>query len=484
MSHSTSPGIDDFYSKKISELRLRELRVFPSEMPVHEVARHMASEKISCVFIGKGTQELSGFITDITLRDRVLAMNLPPAIPAGEVMDRNLVAIDHESYVYEALLLMFRTKTRYLLVRHAGGYVGLISRNKILTEPSKSPFLFIQSVKQAVYKEELKRKWEKVPKIVFKLIQRGVRAEIVNQIISTIADTIIIRVIENVLKEIGPPPAKFVFFTVGSEGRMEQTLKTDQDNAIIYEDKGNLQREIVRDYFLGFAKELSLRLDFIGFAFCQGGYMAQNPKWTHSLSHWKKNYEGWFLESSPETVMKYALFFDCRPLYGEFSLLEDLKAFMAEQLENPLERFFYNMTLNALQFNPQLTWFNNIKTFKVGRAEVFDIKRAMSPMVEAIRIYALSEGIFETNTGKRLKLLQEKGVIDGKTYTEWYNAYYYLMALRLECQAAQIIKEGRDPQNYIEISGLTKVQQVTIKEIFKVIGDLQLRIKIEFTKSF
>lgn len=484
MSHRSPTGIDDFYAKKISDLRLRELRYFPAEMPVHEVAAHMASEKISCVFVGRGKQILFGFITDITLRDRVLAKNLSPTTPVGEVMDDHIVSIDQEGYVYEALLLMFRTKTRYLLVQHAGEYVGLISRNKILTEPSKSPFLFIQSVKQAVYKEELKKKWEKVPKMVFKLIQRGVRAEIVNQIISTIADTIIVRVIENVLKEMGPPPAKFVFFTVGSEGRMEQTLKTDQDNAIIYEDKGNLQREVVRAYFLGFAKELSMRLDFVGFAYCQGGFMAQNPKWTHSLSHWKKNYEGWFMESSPETVMNYALFFDCRPLYGEFSLLEDLKGFMAEQLANPLERFFYNMALNALQFNPQLTWLNNIKTFKLGSAEVFDIKRAMSPMVEAIRIYALSERIFETNTGKRLKLLHEKGVVDTKTYSEWYNAYYYLMALRLECQAVRMIREGKEPQNFVEVSGLTKVQQVTIREIFKVIGDLQLRIKIEFTKTF
>ncbi|WP_209330388.1 DUF294 nucleotidyltransferase-like domain-containing protein [Lunatimonas salinarum] len=484
MSQRTPAGIDDFYSKKISELRLREIRLFPPDMPVHEVAAHMASEKISCVFIGQNKQQLCGFVTDITLRDRVLAKNLPPTTPVGEVMDQNIVAIDQDDYVYEALLLMFRTKTRYLLVQHADGYMGLISRNKILTEPSKSPFLFIQSVKQAVYKEELKKKWERVPKMVFKLIQRGVRAEIVNQIISTVADTIMVRVIENVLKEMGPPPAKFVFFTMGSEGRMEQTLKTDQDNAIIYEDKGNLQREVVRDYFLSFAKELSTRLDFIGFAYCQGDFMAQNPKWTHSLSHWKKNYQGWFLESSPDTVMKYALFFDCRPLYGEISLLEELKTFMAEQLENPLERFFYNMALNALQFNPQLTWLNNIKTFKVAGVEVFDIKRAMSPMVEAIRIYALREGVFETNTGKRLKILHEKGVLDGKTYSEWYNAYYYLMALRLECQAARIIKEGKEPQNYIEVPGLTKVQRVTIAEIFKVISDLQLRIKIEFTKSF
>lgn len=89
------------------------------------------------------------------------------------------------------------------------------------------------------------------------------------------------------------PPAKFVFIALGSEGRKEQTLKTDQDSAIIYEDKANEQRELVRAYFLDFATKVSDRLNDIGFVYCDGGYMASNPQWTHSLSHWKRNYKSW-----------------------------------------------------------------------------------------------------------------------------------------------------------------------------------------------
>lgn len=484
METKANTGIDDFYSKKIKEISLRETKLCPYGMPVFEVARLMAHEKTSCVFVKNENGEVVGFVSDITLRDKVVANNIPADVPVEKIMDPNIVSIHEDHFVYEALLLMFQAKTKYLLVEGANGYAGLVSRNMILAEPSKTPFIFIQSVRQALGKEELKQKWEKVPKMVFKLIQRGVRAEVVNQIISTIADTIALRVIENVLKEMGPAPARFVFFVLGSEGRMEQTLKTDQDNAIIYEDKANEQRETVRAFFLQFAKEVSERLDYIGFSFCTGGYMAQNPNWTHSLSHWKRNYESWFLESSPDTVMKYAIFFDCRALYGDFSLLDELKDFMAKQLDDPLERFFYNMTQNALQFDTQLTWLNNIRTFKVDNEEVFDIKRAMSPMVDSIRIYALREKVFETNTGKRLKTLTEKGVFDEKEASELYHSYYHLMALRLEKQAHSIIKESKPPQNYIPIGGLTKVQRVTIKEIFKVMQDLQLKIKIEFTKSF
>jgi len=484
MKNEAITGIDDFYTKKIKTVPLRDIRRCPEDTPIFEVAKVMAHDKTSCVFIVNAHSELIGFVSDITLRDEVIAKQRPLDGPIRDVMDPTIISISRDAYVYEALLLMFQTKTRYLLVEQNGEFVGMVSRNKILTEPSHSPFIFIQSVKQARNKEELKKKWEKVPQMVFQLIQRGVRAELINQIISTVADTIILRVIENVLKEKGDAPAKFVFFVLGSEGRMEQTLNTDQDNAIIYEDKANEQRERVREFFLSFAKEVSELLDYVGFAFCEGGFMAQNPTWTHSLSHWKNNYERWFMESSPETVMNYATFFDCRPLYGDFSLLDQLKEFMVHQLENPLERFFFNMAQNALQFDPQLTWLKNIRTFKIENEEVFDIKKAMSPMVEAIRIYALREKIFQTNTGQRLKELTERNVFDKESASELYQAYYYLMALRLEKQAERIIEEMKPAQNYIPIRSLTKVQEATLREIFKVIKDLQLKIKIEFTKSF
>jgi len=476
--------IDDFYIKTLSDITLKKVLFCKPDTPVFKAAQIMRDEKSSCLFVGNNLDEIQGVITDITLRDNVMAIEGSLKSPIKEIMDTRLVSISKDSLVYEALLLMFRTKTRYLLVEYAGHFVGVTSRNKILTVQSLSPFVFIQSVKQALDEAELKSKWKQVPGMVDQLIQRGVRAEIINQIISAIADIITLRVIEQVIKKKGQPPASFVFFVLGSEGRKEQTLKTDQDNAIIYEDKANEHRELVRDYFLDFAKTVSDHLNEIGFDYCKGGFMASNSKWTHSLSHWKKNYAAWFQESSMETVLSYGTFFDCRPIYGDFSLLESLKSFMDEQLYFPLERFFFNMAQNALQYDTQLTWLKNIKTFKVDQEEVFDIKRAMTPMVNAMRLYALANRVFETNTGKRLQILTELKVFSPRESKELYQGYYYLMGLRLEKQAGAIINEGNQPLNYIKISQLTQVQKVTIKEIFKVIRDLQLKLKIKFTKSF
>lgn len=474
---------DSFYSHKVDSLNPRELVTCHENTPITEVAQIMGAEKTSCIFIRDMEGIIAGYVTDITLRDQVIARGLPTENPIKSIMKKDIVSINTEAYIYESLLLMFQTKTRYLLVERDGEYVGFISRNKLLSEQSQSPFLFIQSVKQATSTDELKEKWSQVPAIVEQLLQRGVRSETVNEVITTVSDTIALRVIDEVLHEVGPAPSKFVFMVLGSEGRKEQTLKTDQDNAIIYEDKANEQRELVREYFLDFADKISEKLDAIGFSFCKGGFMAKNPKWTHSLSHWKRNYDAWMKESTQETVMKYSTFFDKRPIYGDFTILDELHEYMDKQLDVPLERFFFNMATNALQYEPPLTFFRGIRTFTVGEQKVFDIKKAMTPIVDITRVFALKHKIFLTNTGERLDALAKAGHITEEELLELKQSYYYLMSLRLDRQAKQIMLDKVQPENFVDIDGLTKIERVTIIEIFKVIKNFQMKVKIAFTNT-
>ena len=476
---------EQLYSRRLETVELRPVLACPAETSIQETARRMAQARSSCYFITEGEDgPVIGYVTDITLRDKVVAGLADARLPVRTVLDTPTVAVPAAAFVYEALLLMFRTKTRYLLVEKEGAYLGFISRNKLLTDQAQSPFLFIQSVRQAGSVKELRRGWQQVPEVVYQLLDRGVKPEIVNQVITTVADTIALKVIEGVIAELGPPPAKFVFMVLGSEGRQEQTLLTDQDNAIIYEDKANEQRELVRDYFLRLAELVSDRLNAIGFSFCDGGFMAKNPKWTHSLSHWKRNYTDWLTESNPETVMRFAASFDCRFLYGEAAIMDELQAFLHQELAHPLERFFSFMARNALQYEPPLTFFNNIRTFDLGDGQqVINLKRTMSPIVDLVRVYALKNRVFATNTGQRLATLQQADVFTEKEHQELAHAYYYLMGLRLKKQAAQIITDKTAPDNYLDPKQLTKVERVTLKEIFKVIGEFQLKIKLGFAKS-
>lgn len=474
---------EQLYSRKIDGITYRDIVACHVSTPIYEAAIHMANNRVSCLFIQDKELNIVGYATDMTLRDNVIAKRIDASTPIGEVMDNPIVSISHQAYLYEAVLMMFATKSRYLLVERGGRYVGFLSRNRILSEQGQSPLVFIQSVKSAETVEELGKKWKYVPEIIKQLLGRGINAEITNQVITTIADTIAIKVIERVIREMGTPPAKFVFMVTGSEGRKEQTLKTDQDNAIIYEDKANEQRDMVRAYFLTFANKVSDYLHEIGFSYCEGGYMASNPDWTHSLSHWKGNYKRWIEESIPESAIKFSTFFDCRLLYGDRTIIEELKQFLEEELQKPNERFFAFTAKNALQYEPPLTFFKNIRTETVGKTEVFNIKNAMTPIVDLVRVYALKKRIYQENTGERLKRLKELGVFTPKQYHELYQSYYYLMALRLKNQANQILVDKSEPNNYIRIDALTKIEKATLKEIFKTIDNFQMGIKMRFTNN-
>jgi len=475
---------DQLYSRKIESIAFKDIVSCTESTPIFEAARIMAKNKVSCLFIRQENgHQIIGYVTDITLRDNVIAQCIDPQKAVSEVMDNPIVSISSEAYLYEAVLMMFKTKTRYLLVEKDGGMAGFLSRNRLLSEQAQSPLVFIQSVKQAGTPAELRKKWLQVPDMINQLLGRGVHGEIASQIITTIADTITVKVIENVIRQIGKPPAKFVFMVTGSEGRKEQTLSTDQDNGIIYEDKANEQREMVREYFLDFAKRVSDDLNTIGFVYCKGEFMASNPKWTHSLSHWKRNYEEWINETVPENAMKFSTLFDCRYIYGEEKIIDELKDFIRDQLRIPNERFFTFIAKNALQYEAPLTFFKRIKTQTIGKAEVFDIKTAMSPIVDLLRVYALKNGINSENTGERMKKLQEAGVFSKEQYQELHHSYYYLMALRLKNQVHQINIEKKMPDNYIEISRLTKIERVTLTEIFKTISNFQQGIRMKFTGS-
>jgi CBS domain-containing protein len=477
---------DQLFSRRIETLELRPLELCAAYTPIFEVAQRMAEARTSCYFITDADVDghIIGFVTDITLRDKVVAGLADARQPVETILDTPIVSINSQAFVYEAILLMFRTKTRYLLVETDGEYVGYLSRNKLLTDDqAQSPFIFIQSVKQAQAVPELKRRWEQIPEMVYQLLNRGVKPEIVNQVITTVSDTIALKLIEGAIAELGPPPAKFVYMVLGSEGRKEQTLLTDQDNAIIYEDKANEQRELVRAYFLKFAEMVSDQLNAIGFSYCEGGFMAKNPQWTHSLSHWKRNYVKWMTDSNPETGMQFAASFDCRYIYGDATIMDELHAFLDTELRKPVDRFFHYMAVNALQYEPPLTFFNNIRTFTHGSQQVFNLKRTMSPIVDLVRMYALKHRIFATNTGERLDALKTLGVFTERETQELLQAYYYLMGVRLKKQAVQIISDNVVPDNFLDPKTLTKVEQVTLKEIFKVISDFQLKIKVGFTKS-
>jgi CBS domain-containing protein len=317
--------------------------------------------------------------------------------------------------------------------------------------------------------------------IVQNLIHSGAKARNVTALISTIADAILERLIDFALEDLGPPPCRFAFMILGSEGRREQTLKTDQDNAIVYEDVDEDRKEEVNRYFLSFGEKVCTWLDQSGYAFCKGGVMAQNPKWCQPLSVWKEYFSTWIRKAEGEALLQASIFFDLRSGFGDADLINELRNHMFAALSG-WAGFFRNLTENALHFKPPLGFFRNFVVESKGEhRNAFDIKSGMQPIVDFARIYALQHRIEETNTQERLHQLHLKKALTWQDYNELNQGYSFLMQLRFVRQVAAVVEEGGLPDNYINPKKLSRLEQTMLKEIFKRIEKFQTKMGFDFT---
>ncbi|MEO1053864.1 MAG: DUF294 nucleotidyltransferase-like domain-containing protein [Bacteroidota bacterium] len=479
--YSTS---DNFFSQKIKSVFASRITSAYADTPIKEVALLMTLSRNGCILIKERDGQYIGFVTDLDLRNKVVATGHDVDAAVSEIISEPIVTIPEDAYIYEALLLMFNQRLGYLVATKDGEFTGIITRNKLLSSQSETPFIFIQSVRLATTVKELAAKWEEVPAMVHELLERGVRAEIVNQIITAVSDAILFNIVYHAIKDLGDPPVKFTFMALGSEGRKEQTLKTDQDNAIVYEDVAAEDEEVIRLYFRQLGEIVSDRLHLVGFTYCEGGYMAKNPEWCLSLSEWKAKYKNWINAPSLEAAMNSIIFFDCRAVYGESYFVDEIKAYFMELLENRSQLFFAQLAKNALELKPPLTMFRNFKLFAVeDNRKVLDIKKAMRPVIDFARVYSLKHNLVETNTGERLLAMLKNDIITKVEYHELLQAYYWMMQLRLSYQSKSAAKEQEETTNYIEPDVLTKIERVTLKEIFRIVEKYQLRLSIDFVGS-
>jgi CBS domain-containing protein len=269
---------------------------------------------------------------------------------------------------------------------------------------------------------------------------------------------------------------------VGSEGRREQTLKTDQDNAIVYEDFPGKTEETVRGYFLAFGEKVCTWLDRVGYTFCNGGVMAKNPQWCQPLSVWKKYFSTWIGTAEPEALMQSSIFFDFRNGYGDPAIIDELRKHLFHSLgEHP--NFFRYLAETTLERKPPLGFFRTFVVESKGEhRDTLDVKHPMITIVNYTRLYGLKNGIEETNTQERMYQLFLKKRLSWEDYHDFEQAYSFLMQLRLTRQLTAVIRENAKPDNYINPNKLSRLEQAMLKEIFKRIEKYQEKMVFDFWK--
>ena len=470
------------FNVSVARLMNRDLLSCNQHVPVQQAAILMSRRKCSSIFVQNDEGQQIGIVTDTDLRNRVIARGLEINIPVSAIMSSPLSMIPEQISVFEAMLEMMQTKLKHLAVQNSSGkVVGTITSRDLLAAQGQSPLFIVREIASALSREELKTQQDRIPGLVQNLISSGAKAENVTRLIATVSDAILQRLIEIALEQNGPPPEPFVFMIMGSEGRREQTLKTDQDNAIIFRDVPEDRLPDVKNYFLNLGETVCTWLDETGYAFCQGGVMAMNPNWCQPLSVWCDKFTSWIHTAEAEDLLHSSIFFDFRGAYGDFSLIDQLRRHLSDSLKG-WSGFFRHMTENALHFKPPLGFFRNFVVESKGEHQnAFDIKQAMLPVVDFARIHALKNGIAETNTMARLYQLHDGGHLSTKDYNDITRSYSFMMQLRFVRQITAIIEENGKPDNYINPKKLSRIEQTMLKEIFKRVEDFQTKMSFEFT---
>ncbi len=451
--------------------------------PIHRAAVRMRRGEMSAILVRADSGDFVGIITDRDLRDRVVAGRLDPSEPAHRIMSSPLHSFPESGLAGEALLFMLEHGVRHLPVRDAAGrIVGLLRDRELAASQRFSPASITREIRTARSPEAIMELRIRVPRLVTALIDTGSPPRSVSRILTAVSDTTQETLIKLAIEDLGPPPVSFAFIALGSEGREEPTLATDQDNAIVYENPPETGREVTEAYFRRLGERVCVDLDRVGYAFCEGGNMAQNPRWNRPLLEWKDLYRGWIETPEPRDLLAFSIFFDFRLVYGDAAITRGLRSFIGGVLrQNP--PFLIHLARHALEFRLPVGSFGRLATEASGEHErTFNLKEAMAPVVHVARLYALRHGIESTNTLERLNRLHQMGILPGPTYDEVVQVYEYLMRLRLRRQA-ELTREGHAPDNRLPLESLTDLDRTMLKQASARISLLLKRVGFDFLGS-
>ena len=458
---------------------IKDLNYCNADSTAQEVASLLASKKLDVVYV-KLNNRIIGSVDAKDLTTRVMAMNLSPDTTASEIMTSPIFKIQNDALLYEALLLFKNEDIKHLLVTNLHNeIIGKLSYNDALGVQHNSVDFTIREIEAAQNTETLVHINSRTPVLIGALLKSGDKTINITHVITSISDAINKRLIELTIERLGKPPCDFAFIALGSEARREQTLATDQDNAIVFEDIENNKAENTFRYFTQLAKEVNTKLNKIGFKFCKGEVMAMNPKWTQPLKIWKKYFSDWIQNSDPQSILDSSIFFDIRCIYGKQEIAQDLVNHIYDQTDSKAV-FFHHMANPILRFKSRVSMFGSIVGDEdSGEGKRIDIKKIQSPITTFARLYALKHKINETNTIKRLDQLLKINVLPPKMHHEMEIAYNILMQLRLRFQTESIIN-NETPNNFVDISKLTSIEVSTLKKVLSELTDLQTQVSFDF----
>ncbi|MFT9847234.1 DUF294 nucleotidyltransferase-like domain-containing protein [Aneurinibacillus sp. REN35] len=471
------------YRKKVGEMMETAIVSLPPTASVVETASLMLREKISSVLVLK-EEQLLGIVTERDLITLLPQHETIASLTISDIMSKEVITISENAYFYEAMLMMMKHQVKHLPVLFNNQVKGIITLKKLTDFRGHSVLSIVKDIDDATSIEQLAEQHGKITTFIDRMMKEGAAAYEICSIITEFNDRVLRQIIElserSMVEEgLGAPPTDYCWITMGSEGRKEQTLSTDQDNGIIYPDIEDEDHHMEVDaYFARLAEKIVAGLELCGFPRCKGDVMATNRKWRKSLSGWKRMVNAWFSHMQGEEIRMFTIFLDFRPVYGQAELAHELRHyFLSRKKDFP---FIYNLLAeDDASCGVPLGMFGRIiydKKIKDG----IDIKGgALVHFVNAMRLLSIFEGIEAVSTLERLENLTAQRVFTKEEEDEIRDSFNTLLHFRIRENMRQI-KQNEPLSNELHVARLPREDQIRLKKSLSTAKWLQHKLIRQF----
>lgn len=438
----------------------------PPTATAGEAAQTMRAARVSSVLVRDGEEPL-GILTDRDLRNRVLAEGLGPETPVREAMSSPVRTLPASASLLEALLFLLEHGVHHAPVEEEGRIVGLVTDTDLVRLQAKSPLHLLGAVRRIADERDLAGYARELAGVVEALFWAGVEAETIGRVVARLNDALLGRLLFLAEAALGPPPTPYTWIVHGSEGRMEQTLLSDQDNALVYRD----DTPEAAAWCGALAERVVGGLLAAGVPRCAGGYMATN--WHRPLAGWEALFRSWIGTPDPQAMLSAANFFDFRAVHGDLSLdpLEDLLRLAGRE-----KLFLAHLAKAAVGQGSPLGLWRQIREEEGG----VDLKKGgLLPIVSLARLYGLEAGSPARSTLDRLEAAARAGSLSREGASTLEEAFRFLQRLRLRGQL-QTLRAGGVPGNRVPLEDLSPLERIQLKEVFLALREMQEAVSLRF----
>ena len=458
--------LSSFMIAKVEDTLIHEACIIDEDTKLIDAIQKSMEYKTSSIIVKRKTGEY-GIITDSLLKTKVLLEGRDLSIPVKNIAIFPLLTVNNDDYLFEALTVLIKKNIKRVgVTNNKDEMIGILEQIDVLSHFANHTYVVDSKIKKAKNLEDLKDSSKDLINIISSLHAKGVKVNHISNLIGQLNTKVYQKLYELILpKELRNDAC---FIVMGSEGRNEQIIKTDQDNALVIKD--GIEVEQYKFYMNEITKNL---IDF-GYPICEGNIMVSNPFWCKTVNEYKNETARWIEAPGIQNYMDLAIFFDSFAVAGNKELLINLKDNLFNKLHDK-DVFMAYFAKATLAFDTPNT-VTNIMT----KSHIIDIKKtAVFPIVQGIRSLALKEKIRETTTIKRIKILEDRRVLEKDKAAELLEAFDFVNTIRLKSQLFDI-QHGKKITNEIDTHTLGKIERDLLKDSFKIINEFKRFISYTF----